>query len=136
MARSAACRSRADAEQRLRINRYIHPAEPVYHDQPPRPVCGGDAYTSAATTYGSTRYFATAPAVRAWFTGLIMSINSGAWGIAQRRERHDRPDCAMRVLGRLAHARHVTDVAGVLGGCVERRRGSWMRASSRRTRCV
>ena len=33
---------------------YIHDAEPVYHVQPPRPVWGSRAYTSAATTYGST----------------------------------------------------------------------------------
>src|SRR5438876_150738 len=29
--------------------RYIQPAEPVYHVQPPRPTCGGTEYTSAAT---------------------------------------------------------------------------------------
>ena len=34
--------------------RYSQLAEPVYHVQPPRPVCGGAPYTSAQTTYGST----------------------------------------------------------------------------------
>src|SRR5205823_10872563 len=33
--------------------RYSHAAEPVYHDHPPRPVCGGAPYTSPAVTYGS-----------------------------------------------------------------------------------
>src|SRR5207253_1503517 len=33
--------------------RYIHPAEPVYQLHPPRPACGGRAYTSPAITYGS-----------------------------------------------------------------------------------
>ena len=32
------------------MSRYIHPAEPVYQVQPPRPVCGRTAYTSAAIT--------------------------------------------------------------------------------------
>ena len=32
----------------------IQPDEPVYHVHPPRPVCGGRAYMSAAITYGST----------------------------------------------------------------------------------
>ena len=44
------------------ISRYIHPAEPVYQVHPPRPVCGDKAYTSAATTYGSTLYVAIAVA--------------------------------------------------------------------------
>ena len=30
--------------------RYIHPAEPVYQVQPPRPTCAGAEYTSAHTT--------------------------------------------------------------------------------------
>ena len=33
--------------------RYIQPALPVYHVQPPRPTCGATPYTSAAMTYGS-----------------------------------------------------------------------------------
>ena len=35
--------------------RYIQPAEPVYHVQPPRPAWAGWAYTSPARTYGSAR---------------------------------------------------------------------------------
>ena len=46
---------RSSAEQRLEQRAgSIQPAEPVYQVQPPRPACGGKAYTSAATTYGST----------------------------------------------------------------------------------
>ena len=35
--------------------RYVQPADPVYQVQPPRPGYIGCEYTSAATTYGSTR---------------------------------------------------------------------------------
>src|SRR5450756_1781650 len=49
---------------------YIHPAAPVYQDQPPLPTWGGSEYTSAAMTYGSTLYIHASLKVRAWLMGF------------------------------------------------------------------
>ncbi len=50
--------------------RYIQPAEPVYQVQPPRPTWGCFEYTSAAATYGSTRYRWIPALLLAWLIGL------------------------------------------------------------------
>src|SRR5688500_15048303 len=58
--------------------RYIQPAEPVYHVQPPRPVCGGTAYTSPTAAYGSTLYLCNPARVDEWLIGLSSVKSSPA----------------------------------------------------------
>ena len=99
------------------ISRYIQPAEPVYQVQPPRPVCGATRIDVGG--HHVRLHLVDRRRLRgvcAWLTGLIMCEQlPRALALAQRGERHRRPDRGMRVLAAvLAHAGHVAlDVAGI-----------------------
>src|SRR5437016_2311253 len=58
--------------------RYIQPAEPVYQVQPHLPARPGENETSAATAYGSPRYFETEEPDRVRSAGFTIWSNRTA----------------------------------------------------------
>src|SRR3989338_9159780 len=77
--------------------RYIQPAEPVYHVQPPRPAWAGVAYTAPAVAYGFVSLdVGGAPRVLEGFQRVKPLHRLVPF--AERGHRHDRPHRGVRVL--------------------------------------
>ena len=98
------------------ISRYSQPAEPVYQVQPPRPACGGDGIDVGGDDIG----FDLVGGDGFRRARMVDRVDQRqqvpcAAAVAERGERHRRPDSGMRVLAAvLAHARDIAfDVAGI-----------------------
>ena len=106
------------------IRRYIHPAEPVYQVQPPRPMCGATRVHVGGDDVGLDLVGCGALRRPRMIDGIDHRRQlPGAVAVAERRECHRSPDRAVGVLAAvLSHAGNVAlDVSGVERGRVERR---------------